>query len=364
MVPDAVARALAIRERPTTSLVAALQNAIRGRQLLLILDNCEHLVAACAELSDALLRACPHLRILSTSREPLEIGAERIWRVPPLHVPEITAGATLESLGQSEAAALFVERASAARAEFLPSDESATAIAEICRRLDGIPLAIELAASRAKHLAIQQIADHLDDQLSLLSRGSRTSPSRQQTLRATIDWSYQLLSDSGRLLFDRVSVFSGGWTLEAAQAVCAADAIHESDILDLLGQLVDIVEDHFGPLGHLQEPVGTIAAPDQPGNPTQPTSSQSVRSARMLNHWVAPISQSTPDAYAVKMVGHVAYRLQASAAGGTRPRRPRFAVRVNNTHQPSRYSSCSRRSSPSLRGRDPAECTSGSSSAF
>lgn len=239
LVPDAVARALSIRERGTEALTTTLQGAIGERQLLLILDNCEHLVGRCAVLADTLLRGCPELRILSTSREALGSGAERVCRVPPLHVPDVAASATLQELGQSEAAALFVQRASAAPAELLPSDKSAAAIAEICRRLDGIPLAIELAASRAKHLAIVEIAEHLDDRLNLLTSGSRSSPGRQQTLRSTIDWSYQLLSDPERLLFDRLSVFAGGWTLEAAQVVCAADAIHRTDVLDLLGQLVD-----------------------------------------------------------------------------------------------------------------------------
>ena len=220
LVPDAVARALAMRERPTEALIATLHNAIGQRHLLLILDNCEHLVAGCAGLADTLLRACPELRILSTSREALGIGAERVWRVPALHVPHVASGVTLEQLGHSEAEALFIERASTAQAEFLPSEKSAAAIAEICRRLEGIPLAIELAAARAKYLTIQQIAEHLDDRLSLLSRGSRSSPERQQTLRSTIEWSYRLLSDPERLLFDRLSVFAGGWTLEAAQVVC------------------------------------------------------------------------------------------------------------------------------------------------
>ncbi|MBV9547828.1 MAG: hypothetical protein JOY61_25925 [Chloroflexi bacterium] len=239
LVVDAVARALAIRERPTEALMATLQSAIGERHILLILDNCEHVIAQCAVLADTLLSACPELRILSTSREALGIGAECVLRVPPLPVPDVAAGTTLVELGQSEAAVLFLERASRAQAELLPSDQNAVAIADICRRLDGIPLAIELAASRARHLAIVEIAEHLDNRLNLLTSGSRSSPSRQQTLRSTIDWSYRLLSDPERLLFDRLSVFAGGWTFEAAQAVCAGDAIHQSEVLDLLGQLVD-----------------------------------------------------------------------------------------------------------------------------
>ena len=238
-VIDVVVRALGILERPTEPLIATLQNAIGERCLLLILDNCEHLVARCADLADRLLRACPELRILATSREALGIGAERVWRVPPLHVPEMATAAAVEQLAQSDAAALFMERAATAHAEFLPGEKSGPAIAEICRRLDGIPLAIELAAARAKHISIQQIMEHLDDQLGLLSRGSRSSPSRQQTLRSTINWSYQLLSDPERLLFDRLSVFADGWTLEAAEAVCVGDLILRSDVLDLLSRLVD-----------------------------------------------------------------------------------------------------------------------------
>jgi non-specific serine/threonine protein kinase len=238
LAADALARALGIHERPTEPLTATLQGVIGECCLLLILDNCEHLVARCAILADSLLRACPQLRILTTSREALGVAAERVLRVPPLVLPDTAVTSATQQLGQSEAAALFIERAAAQTSVSLTNERSA-AVAEICRRLDGIPLAIELAAARAKHLTIQQIAEHLEDRLSLLSRGSRSSPARQQTLRSTIDWSYQLLSDPERLLFDRLSLFAGGWTLEAAQAVCAGDAVNRSDVLDLLSQLVD-----------------------------------------------------------------------------------------------------------------------------
>jgi non-specific serine/threonine protein kinase len=195
------------------------------RRLLVVLDNCEHLVAACAALADALLRNCLNVRILATSRQPLGVAGETTWRVP--------------RLSESEATRLFVERARAVEPGWAITDQNAPAVGEVCQRLDGIPLAIELAAARVAVLAPEQIAARLVDRLSLLTGGSRTSPPRHQTLRATLDWSYSLLRPCEQLLFNRLSVFAGGWSLEAAETVCAGARIAQSTILDLLAQLIN-----------------------------------------------------------------------------------------------------------------------------
>jgi predicted ATPase/transcriptional regulator with XRE-family HTH domain len=192
---------------------------LHPRHLLLILNNCEHLITACAEFADALLRECPHLRILATSREALNIEGELIWRVPSMTI--------------SDAALLFATRARVAHADFALTDENNSVVEDICRRLDGIPLALELAAARLRVLSVQQIAARLDDRFALLTGGTRNALPRQQTLRATIDWSYDLLTDEEQVLLRKLSMFAGGWTLEAAEAVCGADT------LDGLQQLVN-----------------------------------------------------------------------------------------------------------------------------
>jgi hypothetical protein len=192
-------------ERPGEPLNATLLAALQHRELLLLLDNCEHVLDDVAALVDELLRGCSHLRALATSREALGVAGERIWRVPPLRTPgpSQTADAP-EQVAQREAAALFLDRASAVQPDVPLTRRSIQALAEICRRLDGIPLGIELAAARTKHLTIEQIAERLDDRFRLLTTGSRSAPTRQQTLRAAIDWSCQLLSEQERLLFDRL----------------------------------------------------------------------------------------------------------------------------------------------------------------
>jgi non-specific serine/threonine protein kinase len=239
LVPQVVARTLEVRERPDERIIATLRTALNDRRLLLILDNCEHVLAACVELIDSLLRGCPNVTILATTREVLGIGAERVWRVPSLRVAEAAPEITAAGVAKSEAATLFVERASAVQTEITLTSVNLAAVEDICRRLDGIPLAIELAAARTRHLAVQQIAAHLDDRFRLLTTGGRSAPTRQQTIRATIDWSYHVLSDAEQLLFDRCSVFAGGWTLEAAETITGGDGIDARDVLDLLGRLVD-----------------------------------------------------------------------------------------------------------------------------
>jgi predicted ATPase/class 3 adenylate cyclase len=239
LVPNAVASALGVPEQPGRVLTETLADFLRGKSVLVILDNCEHLVAACAHLTDALLRACPNLIILATSREALGVTGETTWRVPSLSAPDPQRLPSLERFVRYEAVRLFIDRAVASEPQFAVTMSNAPAVAQVCYRLDGIPLAIELAAARVKVLAVEQIATRLDDRFRLLTRGSRTAMPRHQTLRAAMDWSHDLLSPKERAVLRRLSVFAGGWTLEAAEAVCAGKGIKEHDILDLLTQLVD-----------------------------------------------------------------------------------------------------------------------------
>lgn len=235
LVPQAVALALDVREVPGRPLPATLAEHLEGRAILVVLDNCEHVLDACARIAEALLRACPRLRLLATSRERLGIGGEVVARVTPLTLPE-PGHASLAELARSEAVRLFVERAEAVRPGFALTEGNAAAVAEICRRLDGIPLALELAAARAAVLSPEQIARHLGDRFRLLTTGSRTALPRHQTLRALVDWCHALLSDKERILFRRLAVFAGGWTLAAAEAVAG---IGRDEVLDLLMGLVD-----------------------------------------------------------------------------------------------------------------------------
>jgi predicted ATPase/DNA-binding SARP family transcriptional activator len=220
-----VAEQFGAREQRTANAADAIIEIIRDRELVLVLDNCEHVVDSAARLVEALLRACPRLRVLATSREPLAIAGERAWLVPPL------AG--------TDASRLFVERAQDVMPAFALDDGNARAVAEICRRLDGLPLAIELAAARVRVLSLAQIIERLEDRFRLLASGSRSAIPRHQTLRAAIDWSYALLSAEEQGLFERLSLFSGGFTLEAAEAICATTPDEELAILDVLARLVD-----------------------------------------------------------------------------------------------------------------------------
>jgi predicted ATPase len=244
LVVETVAAALDLRQEADRPLTATLTAFLRNRQLLLIFDNCEHVVAACASLAEMLLRSCPHLRILASSREPLGIAGETAWPLAPLSLPEhwrdLTGGDdAVERLSEFEAVRLFIDRATIARPAFAPTKDNITTIAQICWRLDGIALAIELAAARVRVLTLAQIVERLDDRFHLLTTGSRTAVPRQQTLRSLIDWSYDLLTEPERMLFRRLSVFARGRTLEAIEAVCACEGVSSWETVDLLTQLVD-----------------------------------------------------------------------------------------------------------------------------
>jgi predicted ATPase/DNA-binding winged helix-turn-helix (wHTH) protein len=238
LLTSVVARALDVPERPTETPADTLVKWLRPRHLLIILDNCEHLIDASATLIALLLREAPDLQILATSREALNVPGEVVWRVPPLTLPPGSEAMAPEAMLTFDAVRLFTERASAVT-PFAVAPENAAAVADICHRLDGVPLAIELAAARIKVLSVHQIRERLDDRFRLLAAGGRTAVPRQRTLKAAVDWSYELLSDSERRMLVRLSVFSGGWTLEAAEAVCAGRGIAAGDVLDLLSRLVD-----------------------------------------------------------------------------------------------------------------------------
>lgn len=238
-VPQAVAHTLGLRQVPNELLSETLARYLGAKQLLLVLDNCEHLISACAPLIECLLKRSPQLKIVATSREGIGIQAEQVWVVPVLSLPDSQQGLPIQKLAQFEAIRLFVERARAVKVDFALTANNAPAVMQVCQRLDGIPLAIELAATRVKVLTVEQIAARLDDRFNLLTVGSRTALPRHQTLRATTDWSYELLSKQERSLFSRLSVFVGGWSLEAAEAVCSGDGFSSQQVLELLSQLVD-----------------------------------------------------------------------------------------------------------------------------
>jgi predicted ATPase/class 3 adenylate cyclase len=239
LVPKVVASALSLPEQRRRSLTASLLDYLRPRSILLVLDNCEHLLDACAQLSDVLMRGCPHLRILATSRESLGLEGERIYRVPSLSIPDSPRWTTTEDVMRYEAVRLFMERAASSNPGFQLTTENAPAVVHVCQRLDGIPLALELAAARLRVLAVEQLAARLGDRFRLLSGGSRSALPRHKTLRAAMDWSYDLLLPKERVIFHRLSVFAGGWTLEAAETVCSGARIPPHEALELLSGLVD-----------------------------------------------------------------------------------------------------------------------------
>jgi len=239
LLPQTVASVLGVREEPDRLISETLANYLRSKELLLIMDNCEHLVQACAELAAMLLSSCPNLHILVTSREALGVAGEVFFLVPPMSLPQGAVAVGEKELAQYEAVQLFMERAETSLPGFRLTEQNAPAVLQVCRQLDGIPLAIELAAARLKLLQVEQIATRLDDRFRLLTGGSRTALPRHQTLRAMIDWSYDLLSKSERVLLERLTIFAGGWTLEAAEAICSGAVVSGDDILDLLFQLIN-----------------------------------------------------------------------------------------------------------------------------
>ena len=266
-VPHAVLAALGIRDVPTATAEDQLLGHLRDRAALLVLDNCEHLADACALLAERLLESCPAVRVLATSREPLAARGEIQCALDPLPVPAGAAAAA--EVTASAAVQLFVDRARAALPDFTLGEDDATAVAEVCRHLDGIPLAIELAAARVVALPVGQLARRMGDRFTLLTTGPRTAEARQRTLRATVDWSYQLLTEPERVLLGRLSVFRGGWTLEAVQAVAGSEPLTPAAVVDQLGRLVDrslVTVDRSpagadaGPRYHLLETIREYAA--------------------------------------------------------------------------------------------------------
>ncbi len=239
MVPNAVATVLGAREEAQRPIIEILCDLARNRKLLLILDNCEHLVQACAELAGQLMQAGAGIKILATSREPLHIAGEAAYQVPALAIPESSSPRSCSELMEIDAIRLFFDRAVAARADFRITEGNASYVASICRHLDGIPLAIELAAARVRALPVDTIADRLRDRFRLLTDGNRTYLPRQQTLRASIDWSHELLTVPERVLFRRLAVFAGGWTLEAAEDIAAGSELPQHSVLVTLTHLVD-----------------------------------------------------------------------------------------------------------------------------
>ncbi len=237
-VVPAIAAAVGVTHAPGQPILDTVTEHLRGRRAMLVLDNCEHLLDVTARSVDALLRGCGLVRVVATSREGLAIPGEAVFPVPSLSLPDADA-ATSSDLGSYEAVQLFIERAIAAAPGFQITDRNAPAIAQICRRLDGVPLALELAAARVRALPVEQIAERLDDRFRLLTGSSRITVPRHQTLRQTIDWSHELLADDERAVFRRLAVFVGGCSLEAAEAVCSGGPVESDFVLDILSRLVD-----------------------------------------------------------------------------------------------------------------------------
>ena len=239
LIPQTILFAAGIPVQPGRSAIDSLVDSLKDKTTLLVLDNCEHLIEACAKLAETLLNAAANLKILASSREALGVRGEQAWHVPSLSIPDLKHLPPMEGLEQYEAVRLFVDRARLAQPAFSVTGENAPAVAQICARLDGIPLAIELAAARVKVLSVEQIAPRLDDRFRLLTGGARTALPRQQTLRAAIDWSYDLLSEKEKRLLRRLAVFVGGWTLELTEQVCSDEELESLEVLDVLSKLVD-----------------------------------------------------------------------------------------------------------------------------
>jgi predicted ATPase/DNA-binding CsgD family transcriptional regulator len=247
LVAVTVANVLGVRQEPGRPVLDTLVEAVAGRSLLVLLDNCEHLVGACAKLADALLRGCPNLALLATSREPLGIGGERVFRVPSLGVP--ADGDDVSAIRASEAVRLLADRAAAQGVPLGWDEETSEVVGRICRRLDGIPLALELAAARLRVMSAAEVEVRLDERFSLLTGGSRAGLRRHQTLRAMVDWSWELLTGPERAVLARLSVFAGGFGLAAAEAVAAGPDVPAAEVLGLLGGLVDKSLVQFGDAG-------------------------------------------------------------------------------------------------------------------
>jgi predicted ATPase/DNA-binding CsgD family transcriptional regulator len=239
LIESALATVLGVRPLPGRTPVEAAVFHLAALRALVLLDNCEHVLEPCRQLAGALLRGCPDVTVVATSREPLGVGGETTWRVPSLSLPPQRAPEALQSLGHSDAVRLFIERAVKVRPNFALTNDSAPRVAQICRDLDGIPLAIELAAARVRVLSVERIAAELADRFHLLTGGERGALPRLQTLRASVDWSHELLDAPERTLLRRLGVFQGGFTLDACEAVCADDELDRYAVLDVLTSLVD-----------------------------------------------------------------------------------------------------------------------------
>ena len=239
LVPQAVLQALEVKEQPSRPVIRTLSDYLESRKLLLVLDNAEHVLEGCVPLVDEVLRRSRDTAILVTSRERLGMTGELTYRVPSLRVPGPNETSTPETLSAYDGVRLFVQRAKLARSGFALTARNASAVASICARLDGMPLAIELAAVRLRSMSVDELSERLDQRFALLTDGSRAVLPRHRTLRSVIDWSYDLLSDSEQAMLHRVAVFAGGWTLASAERVCASDGIEVSDVLERLTSLVD-----------------------------------------------------------------------------------------------------------------------------
>lgn len=238
-LPQALAERLEIRELPGESLTATITKVLRNRRLLIVLDNCEHLAASCATLTHHLLRACPNLRVLATSQHALGVAGEAVWQTPPLSAPDSECPMPLDELERFEAVRLFCERARSARRSFELAEDNAAAIVQICHALDGLPLAIELAAARTRALSPDQIAARLDDRFRLLTTRSATALPRHRALRTTLAWSYDLLDEREQVLLRRLAIYPSDFSLPAVEAVCGGGSLAGADLLDLLTQLID-----------------------------------------------------------------------------------------------------------------------------
>jgi predicted ATPase len=310
---------------------ALLTGFLRDRQALLTLDNCEHLSAGCAELVVELLEACPDLKVQATSRQPLGIAGEAIFMVPPLSVPDTEHLPPLDAFGQYESVTLFVERASAALPSFGLTPENAESVARLVNALEGVPLALELAAARIRVLSPEAMLERINDRYHLLSRGFRDAPARQQSLMASVDWSYDLCTPQERTLWSRLSVFTGGFQLDAAEAVCAGDGLAEGEILDLVASLLDksvLVRDDDTTVRYRM--LETLASTARPSS-RRPASSSSGGDATVTG---TPTSLTAPIA-----TGSV--RARSSGSTGCTTSTPTFARRWS---APSRIPS--RRRSP------------------
>jgi predicted ATPase/DNA-binding CsgD family transcriptional regulator len=239
LVPNAVLSALDLRDQTATEPLELLLSYLRDKELLLVVDNCEHLAAECRHLVTQILAGASRVKLLTTSREPLSVPGEHVLPVPPFDLPEVNVAEPVSHVLHNEAVNLFVERATAASGRFELTQANEAAVVELCRRLDGLPLAIELAAVRTRALSVTQILDRLADRFRLLTGGSKAALPRHQTLRTTIDWSYDLLGPAERAVLRQLSVFAAGFTLEAAESVCASDQVLSSEVLDILSSLVD-----------------------------------------------------------------------------------------------------------------------------